>query len=128
MKVLIDHQNPFLLAHGGFQIQIEQTKNSLEAIGVDAGYLRWWDDRQPADIIHFFGRPNAGYVNFARQKGIKVVMSQLLTGLGSRGAARRRVQKLVMSGAKRLPSIISAHFGLEVYSLVDASISLTAWE
>ena len=33
MKVLFDHPNPFMLAHGGFQIQIEQTKKAPERIG-----------------------------------------------------------------------------------------------
>jgi hypothetical protein len=34
MKILFDHPNPFLLAHGGFQIQIEQTQKALEGIGI----------------------------------------------------------------------------------------------
>ena len=33
MKVLFDHPNPFMLAHGGFQNQIEQTKKAPERIG-----------------------------------------------------------------------------------------------
>ena len=45
MKVLIDHQLPFLLAHGGLQIQIEQTKAALEKIGIEVEYLRFWDSR-----------------------------------------------------------------------------------
>lgn len=46
MKVLFDHSFPFALAHGGFQIQIEQTKAALESLGVSVDYLRWWDDSQ----------------------------------------------------------------------------------
>ena len=46
MKVLFDHPNPFLLAHGGFQTQIVQTKVALERIGVEVDWLRWWDDEQ----------------------------------------------------------------------------------
>ena len=34
MKVLFDHPNPFLLAHGGFQVQIKQTKKALEELGI----------------------------------------------------------------------------------------------
>lgn len=129
MKVLIDHPSPFLLMHGGFQIQIEQTKTALEKIGVNVDYLRWWDAAQKPDIIHFFGKPNIGYVNFAREKGIKVVLSQLLTGLGSRGAKARAVQKLVTSGIENFaPRMISAAFDWEAYRAVDISISLTAWE
>jgi len=46
MKILIDHQLPFLLAHGGLQIQIEQTKSAMEEAGLEVEYLRWWDDTQ----------------------------------------------------------------------------------
>src|SRR2546428_13872771 len=63
MKVLVDHASPFLLAHGGFQIQIEETKRALERLGVTVEYLRWWDDEQRGDIIHFFGRPAGAYVD-----------------------------------------------------------------
>jgi len=129
MKVLIDHQSPFLLMHGGFQIQIEQTKLALEKVGVEVEYLRWWDDSQRADVIHFFGRPNSGYVNFARQKGIKIVMSQLLTGLGSRGDWARRAQKWLMTaGEKWLPKLITGNFAWEAYRNLDAAIFQTAWE
>src|SRR5688572_4261871 len=93
MKVLFDHSSPFLLAHGGFQIQIEQTKAALDAIGVGVEYLRWWDATQTGDLIHFFGRPTAGYVEHAHGKGIKVVVSDLLTGLGSRNVLQRWLQK-----------------------------------
>ncbi len=129
MKVLIDHPSPFLLMHGGFQIQIEQTQEALKKIGMDVEYLRWWDDSQKADIIHYFGMPNMGYVEFARQKGIKLVLSQLLTGLGSRGAKGRAVQKIVMGGAEKfLPRLITSRFAWEAYRSVDASVSLTEWE
>jgi glycosyltransferase involved in cell wall biosynthesis len=129
MKVLIDHHNPFLLMHGGLQIQIEQTVLALQRIGVEVDYLRWWDDTQRADIIHFFGRPDAASVEFARQKGIKFVMSRLLTGLGSRGTAARRLQKFVMTaGQKMLPRIITGNFEWEAYRGIDAAVLLTSWE
>jgi len=56
VKILIDHQLPFLLAHGGLQIQIERTREALEESGLEVEYLRWWDDSQKGDIIHFLGR------------------------------------------------------------------------
>src|SRR5208283_4192488 len=65
MKVLFDHHMPFSLAHGGLQQQLVQTKSALEQVGVETEYLRWWDDSQRADIIHFVGRPATEYVNFA---------------------------------------------------------------
>ncbi len=98
MKILFDHPNPFLLTHGGLQIQIEQTKAGLESVGVDVEYLRWWDDRQKGDLIHYFGRPSCDYIRLAHQKNIKVIMAPLLTGLGSRPKIARLLQRTIMSG------------------------------
>lgn len=129
MKILFDHPDPFLLMHGGFQIQIEQTRSALERVNLEVEYLRWWDGAQRGDILHYFGRPRSTYVRFAQQKGIKVVMSQLLTGLGSRTTWRRRVQKAVIhTSQKLLPAMVTAPFSWEAYRAVDASISLTPWE
>jgi len=115
--------------HGGFQIQIEQTMLALQKIGVEVEYLRWWDDSQRPDVIHFFGRPDSGYAHFARQKGIKLVMSRLLTGLGSRSHAKRKLQKLVMTASQALlPKMITSNFEWEAYKTVDAAVLLTSWE
>ena len=129
VKVLFDHPNPFLLAHGGFQIQIEQTKKALEANGVEMEWLRWWDDQQKGDLIHYFGRPNPVYIRQAHAKGIKVVMSELLTGLGSRSGMARKAQKTFMNIAKNaLPHEFITRFSWEAYQTVDACIALTSWE
>jgi glycosyltransferase involved in cell wall biosynthesis len=129
MKVLFDHPNPFLLAHGGFQIQIEQTKSALEEIGVEAEWLRWWDSTQSGDIIHYFGRPSVAFIEFAHQKGIKVVMSELLTGLGSRSSTQRSLQKfLITLSQKLLPSSFTAKLAWEAYQKADAIVALTPWE
>jgi glycosyltransferase involved in cell wall biosynthesis len=129
MKVLFDHPNPFLLAHGGFQIQIEQTKCALEEIGVEVEWLSWWDSTQSGDIIHYFGRPSGAYIDFAHQKGIMVVMSELLTGLGSRSASQRRLQKCFTTlSQKLLPSSFTAKLAWEAYQKADAIVALTPWE
>ena len=129
MKVLFDHLAPYQLMHGGFSIQIEQTKAALEQAGVEVEYLRWWDAQQLGDILHYFGRPRLEIVQFAQQKGIKVVMTQLLTGLGSRVAWRRKIQWCVVHACRRfLPPIATVPFGWEAYRSVDASVSLTPWE
>jgi glycosyltransferase involved in cell wall biosynthesis len=129
MKILFDHPQPFLLAHGGFQIQIEQTKAGLESIGVDVEYLRWWDDRQHGDIIHYFGRPSSSYIQFARKKNIQVIIAPLLTGLGSRPKSARLFQKLIMLGFETvLPRMILAHFNWDSFRLAGACIALTSWE
>jgi glycosyltransferase involved in cell wall biosynthesis len=129
MKVLFDHSQPFLLAHGGFQIQIEQTKSALERAGVDVSFLRWWDDRQTGDIIHFFGLPHAGYVEAMRQKRIKLVVTHLLGGLGARNRWKRLVQKLIIGAALRgLPAGALARTGWKVWQVADAYVAVTRWE
>ena len=129
MKVLFDHPNPFLLAHGGFQTQIEQTKQALESVGVEVEWLRWWDDKQKGDLIHYFGRAHPGYIRQAQGKGIKVVMSELLTGLGSRGAMARKLQKLCMIVASRvLPKEFTARLCWDAYQIADGCIANTSWE
>jgi hypothetical protein len=45
MKVLFNNHTPFMLAHGGAQIQIEQKMAALGRAGVEVEPLRWWDDR-----------------------------------------------------------------------------------
>jgi glycosyltransferase involved in cell wall biosynthesis len=129
MKVILDHPSPFLLAHGGFQVQIEQTHNALRQTGISAEYLRWWDDQQRADIIHYFGRPSTAYVEMAHKKGIRVVLAQLLTGLGSRSPRRLMLQKATIRFAQRaLPRLITAPFSWDVFQKVDACVAGTTWE
>jgi len=79
MKVLIDHFSPFSFAHGGFQIQIEQTKSALEKVGIDVDYLKWWDGLQRCDLIHCFGVPGSTYLEQARQLNIPVCITTLFT-------------------------------------------------
>jgi glycosyltransferase involved in cell wall biosynthesis len=129
VKILFDHPNPFILAHGGFQIQIEQTYKALREIGVSVEYLRWWDDSQKADIIHYFGRPALSYLGAAQQKGMKVVLGELLTGLGSRSPRALWVQRTMTALARKtLPWTISSRFGWDAFVRADACVALTAWE
>lgn len=129
MKILFDHPSPFLLAHGGFQTQIEQTKAGLTAAGIEVEYLRWWDDHQGCDVIHYFGRPTSSHLALAKKKGIKFVLAELLTGLGSRSSAARAVQRLVIGTAQRLvPNDFKARMGWDCYHLADACVALTPWE
>jgi len=129
MKVLIDHGSPFLLAHGGFQVQIEQTRRALAAIGVEAEYLRWWDDAQTAQIIHRFGSLHAEYVRLAHAKGIKIVLSELRTAAGSRSPRVLAAQKLIARAGLRLfPRALIGRLGWDIYEQVDAATALTEWE
>jgi glycosyltransferase involved in cell wall biosynthesis len=129
MKILIDHPLPFMLAHGGLQTQIERTKAALEEAGLEVEYLRWWDESQNGDIIHFFGRPNPSHIDFAHAKGIRYVMSELLTGQGSRTRAQLRIQSgIELMLAKLIPAAFLANFRWDAYKKADAFIVLTDWE
>lgn len=129
MKVLLDHPFPFALAHGGLQSQIEQTKAALEACGLGVEYVRWWDESQTGDIIHFFGRPFGHYVQIAQQKGRRFVMAELLGGLGARGPAARTVQRGIIGLARTLlPRDFCARMAWDSYQKADACIALTPWE
>jgi glycosyltransferase involved in cell wall biosynthesis len=129
MRVLFDHPYPFALAHGGFQIQIEQTALALRSVGVQVDHMRWWDDRQEGDILHYFGRPQQHYLTLARQKGLKVIVADLLTELGSRSLSARRTQKWVMQVLKRtLPGSFLSRLAWDTYREADAAVALTAWE
>ena len=129
MKILFDHASPFFLAHGGEQIQIEQTKRALESQGVQVDFLRWWDAQQRGDIIHYFGRPAAGFIEFAHARKMKVVLAELLTGLGSRPLAGRVAQKALMKlGTTLLPGAFTEKLAWRSYRLADACVALTPWE
>ena len=121
MKVLIDCPTPFALAHGGAQIQIEQTLSALKTAGLEAEPLRWWDGSQPADIIHYFGRMPAEHIRLAHQKNIKVVMSEMFTAQGSRSRGQLALQKLATNLFRTiLPSTFTARLAWDAYRLADA--------
>jgi glycosyltransferase involved in cell wall biosynthesis len=129
MKVLVDCSLPFNLAHGGHAIQIERTMAALAATGIEIEHLRWWDAGQKADIIHYFGRMPAGHIRFAQQKGIKVVMAELLTAQGSRTSAELFRQKIISRTIQRLaPRTFTSAFHWDSYRLADAFVALTPWE
>ena len=129
MKILLQHGFPFFLAHGGLQTQIEQTKLGLEAVGVEVEYLRWWDEQQTGDLILFFCRPGAGLIEMAHQKKIRVVLSDLLTGQGSRPAWKHRLHRWALKSVTALcPSMISSKLSSYIYREADACFALTPWE
>jgi glycosyltransferase involved in cell wall biosynthesis len=91
--------------------------------------VRWWDSSQNGDLIHFFGRPSVTYIGLARKKGMKIVLSELLTALGSRSASARLTQKWLIRLAKRvLPSHFTNRMAWEVFELADAIVAGTQWE
>ena len=130
MKVLFNCYVPFMLAHGGMQIQIEQTKVALEKLGVVVEPLRWWDANQSGDVLQQFGRLPGALVRLAQQKGMKVVLLDLLTEQGSRSPARLKRQALIRRALtlgmtrRRLEEVF--HWGS--FRLADACVALTNWE
>ena len=129
MRVLFYHLVPFALAHGGLGIQILRTQDALQEVGVEVDYLRWWDDKQTGEVLHFFGRIPTDILQRAQQKGMKVVQAELLTAQGSRSAARLRLQKILTRMMRRTlpPRVISAA-QWDSYRLADACVALTSWE
>jgi glycosyltransferase involved in cell wall biosynthesis len=129
MRVLIDHNEPFLLAHGGLQVQVTRTKAALEKIGLEVEYLRWWDDSQKGDLIHFFGRANPSHVDFAHGKKMRYVMQELLTSQGSRSITHLRTQAtLNRILRKALPANYRLPLRWDSYRKADAIIANTNWE
>src|ERR1700682_4116524 len=129
MKVIFNCNVPFWLAHGGAQIQIEQTKAALEKIGVTVEPLRWWDGSQAGNILHHFGRIDTGLLKSAQGKGMKVVMSPFMSGLGARPVWLRWLQKIVIRAARPIaPEVVRLIFGWDSYRLADACVAMTRFE
>lgn len=103
MKVLFDHAAPFALAHGGFQTQIEQTKAGLERLGIEVEYLRWWDDKQSGDLIHYWGVPSVFYLKLAQGKKISVIVNHLFTETCNRSPMQLAIQGAITQTLLALP-------------------------
>jgi len=129
VKILVNCTLPFALAHGGQAIQILRTMSALAEIGVTVEPLRWWDETQTGDLIHYFGLMPADQIRFAHQKKIKVLIANLLTAQGSQTGAQRLARRIFRWGAENLaPRGFAAAFNWEPYRLADGFIALTSWE
>jgi glycosyltransferase involved in cell wall biosynthesis len=129
MQVLFNCHVPFMLTHGGAQVQIEQSKAALEKLGVTVEPLRWWDGTQTGQILHHFARVPTSLIRMAQQKGLKVVMSAFLSGLGARPAWLRFVQRLVLRACRPVaPGRVRDLFDWDSYRLLDAIFAQTPYE
>ena len=118
-----------MLAHGGLQIQIERTKEALENLGVEVEFLRWFDEGQKGDIIHFFGRAAPSHIRFAHAKGMKYVMSDLLTGQGSRPLPLLRLQGVFNRCFEAsMPAVFRDMPRWSAYRESDAVLAVTPYE
>ncbi len=103
MKILIDASLPFAFAHGGQQTQIEQTRSALERAGIEVEFVRWWDDRQRGDLIHFFGVPSGSYLAHAKVIKLPVVVTQLFSETCNRSTARLKRQGILVKAILAFP-------------------------
>ena len=124
MKILLNCHTPFLLAHGGAQLQIEQTKAALEKIGVTVEYVRWWDETQTGGILHQIGRMDPSLITLAQKRGLKVAMTILLTETCNRSAWELFVRKLSIRGvlAAPIPSQLKRQLPWRTYRMCDQMI------
>ena len=127
--MVFDCRVPYMLAHGGLQIQIDQSLAALKRIGVDAEPLRWWDEKQSADVLHYFGRIPFALLEIARQKGVKVVMADFLGNVGARPQRKILTQRIMM---RMLRPVLTpervAGLNWESYRHADACVALNPWE
>lgn len=103
MKVLFNCDVPFSLAHGGMQVQIEQSSRALQQIGVETEFLRWWDDKQSGDILHQVGALPNHLTEFAQAKGLKVIVTILLTHQCNRSAKELFIRHVGVASLLSLP-------------------------
>lgn len=128
MKVALDCHVPFSLAHGGMQIQIEQTLASLRELGMDVEPLPWWQESFSPQIVHFFGKPSLSYAQWVHQKNIRLVVADLLTAQGSRNFLQRIPYRLVCWLDRFFRGKIRERLGWAVYDAADCCVCLTPWE
>jgi len=129
MKVLFYQLKPFSLTHGGLQTQILQTRDALSKLGVETDFLRWWDADQKGDVLHFFGRMPTPLLQLAQQKGMKVVLTDLLTEQGSRQGWHLKLHRMTIRAMTlALPKAFTASYYWDAYRLADACVALTSWE
>jgi glycosyltransferase involved in cell wall biosynthesis len=128
MKILFDCGVPFSFAHGGAQIQIEQTKAALESLGGEVDWFKWWDGNQTGEIIHVFGRPALFWVQLAKKAGRKVVIGDLLGAQGSRTFRQKLPQMMAVKIDRLSGGRLARRLGWEAYRLADRCIFLTEWE
>lgn len=128
MKVVISHAVPFSLAHGGSQTLIESLSAALRRIGVDIEPERWWDETQSCDILHYVGRPLGLTVRLAKDKGRKIVMTELLDSTASRPRTQLWIQRQMIVTARLMLGHLTGRLGWDAYPLIDAFVYATPLE
>src|SRR2546425_1223221 len=122
MKVLFSHTLPFFLAHGGAQTLIEALMRELANLGVTVEPVRWWDEKQTGDIIHYVCRPNISSIRFAHEKNFKVIMTDLLDQTASRSRARLFLQRTTIQATRMVVPRLTGAFSWGIYRELDAMV------
>jgi len=127
--ILLNHGTPFSLAHGGVTNIVHRTHDVLVSQGFNVEYLRWWDPDQKGDVLFHFGRPTVSLVKFAKASGYIVVAEHVMTGLVSRPAWQRAIQKRAIAACRRfLPKYVSGLFNWDIFDLLDMNFFPSAWD
>lgn len=119
MKILLNYDLPFSFAHGGVTNIIRRTSAVLEEVGFEVEPLRWWDETQKGDVLFQFCRTSNSLIDYAKAKGMSVVIEQVLTGLVSRAPWKRRMQKHLFSAMKLGPKMFTEPFGWRGFHAAD---------
>jgi hypothetical protein len=126
MKVLFQYPTPFALPHDGQQVQIIRLRQALVDLGVEVDYLRWFDDRQTGDVLHYFGRISPDLLQLARTKGMRIVMAESFSAQASFSIARKWSQRLMIKFLRHtLKHRGGSIFTWQSYRLADASLAGT---
>jgi glycosyltransferase involved in cell wall biosynthesis len=129
MKIIFSNPMPFALAHGGMQTLIESLMRELAHLGVEVEAERWWDERQAGDILHFFGRPSIVDVRLAREKGIKVVVTDNIGQTAARRFSRLWLQRWLIGTARLvLPAEFLNRLSWDVFREADALVFVVEHE
>ncbi len=131
MKALFYVNYPLSWAHGGYTIRLREIPTALKRIGVSVSWLHHDQGEPPkGDILHYWSRPpNDQHWQLARQRGCKLVITELLTqGVllpapirALRAAARPFLPRVLGRG-------LYGTLGLEIYRHCDAAIVLNPAE
>jgi glycosyltransferase involved in cell wall biosynthesis len=120
VKILTYSALPFNLAHGGVTNIYQRTSDVLSELGFEVEPLRWWDKDQTGDILFCFCRTSNDIVDYAKKKGMKVVVEQVLGGLVSRPLWKRRIQKILKKILERYaPGMMTEAYGWRAFNAAD---------
>lgn len=120
MKVVVWHNLPFSLAHGGFETLTHHVMEGLRELGVEVEPEKWWETNQTGDILQCFGRPTDTYIELAKAKGYRVSMLDVLDNTASRSSSALWSQKQLTKMVRGLLPGFTNRMGWKAYEKADA--------